>query len=102
MKNFIEQIPIKCESFNVIKMNLVQTMLSTNTTKYWWKFVYWPIFKRSDIGQPLFRKSTTGVDCRANKLIINLTTCNSLIIYPQINKPFTEFPITLEDSVIKR
>jgi len=31
MKNFVEQIPIKFRSFNVIKMNLVQIVLSTNT-----------------------------------------------------------------------
>jgi len=32
-------------------MSVVQLVLSTNTPKYRWKFVYWPIFKRSNIGR---------------------------------------------------
>jgi len=34
MKNFIEQIPIKFGGFYVIKLNLVQIVLSTSTPKY--------------------------------------------------------------------
>jgi len=45
MKDFVEQIPIKFGDFHVIKMNLVQSVLSTSASKYWWKFVYRPIFK---------------------------------------------------------
>jgi len=43
MKNFIEQIPIKYGGIYVIKMNLVQTVLSTSTLKYRWEFVQRPI-----------------------------------------------------------
>jgi len=32
-------------------MDLVQTELWTSTPKYWRKFVYQPIFKRSNIGR---------------------------------------------------
>jgi len=39
--------------------------------------------------------------CKANKLTINPNKCNSLIIFPQSNKSITEFPLTLEDSVIE-
>jgi len=45
----LEQISIKLEGFNVIKMNLVQTVLSTDSPKYRWKFVYRLIFKGSNI-----------------------------------------------------
>jgi len=34
MKKFVEKIPIKFGGFNVIKMNLVQTLLSTSIPKY--------------------------------------------------------------------
>jgi len=50
MKNFVEQISIKFIGFYVIKMNLVQSVLSTRTPKYRCKFVHRPIFKRSNIG----------------------------------------------------
>jgi len=36
MKNLVEQIPIKFKGFYVIKMNLVQTVLSRSTPKYRW------------------------------------------------------------------
>jgi len=39
--------------------------------------------------------------CRANKLTINPTKYNSLIICPKINTSITEFSITLEDSSIE-
>jgi len=39
-KNFSEQISMKSGCFYVIKMNLVQIVLSTNTPKYRWKLVY--------------------------------------------------------------
>jgi len=32
-------------------MDLVQTVLSTSTPKYRWKFVYRPILKRPNIGR---------------------------------------------------
>jgi len=34
MKNFVEKIPKKIVGFYVIKMNLVQVVLSTSTQKY--------------------------------------------------------------------
>jgi len=54
MTNFVEQIPIKFGGFYVIKMNLVQTVLSANTLKYLSKFVYRPILKRSNIGELIY------------------------------------------------
>jgi len=52
MNIFFEEISIKFGGFYVIKMN---TVYDTNcavdsTPKYWWKFVYRPIFKR-----PIYR-----------------------------------------------
>jgi len=55
MKNFVEQIPINFGGFNVIKMNLVQIVLSTSTLKYRWIFIYGSIFKRSNIGGSIGR-----------------------------------------------
>jgi len=36
-------------------MNLAQTVLKISTPKYRWKFMYRPIFKRSNIGGPVYR-----------------------------------------------
>jgi len=56
MKNFVEQVPKNRRFLRIVlKMNLVQIVLSTSTPNYRWKFVYRPIFKRSNIGRPIYR-----------------------------------------------
>jgi len=48
----LEQNSIKFGSFYFkIKFILVQTVLWTSTSKYRWKFVYRPIFKRTTVGR---------------------------------------------------
>jgi len=44
MKNVVEPISIKFRGFHVIKMNLVQIMLSTSMPNCRWQFVYQTIF----------------------------------------------------------